>query len=111
MILSTVRMKVFPDKRNEALRILKLTAQFTRVQPGCLGCHIYEDVLESNVLMISEMWRSNEAMTRHLRSDEYRNILLVMEMSASAPVVRFDRISDSTGIETVEKARTAEQSK
>jgi len=108
MILSTVRMTVFPDKYNEALRILKLTTQFTRVQQGCLGSHIYKDVQESNVLMITEIWRSSEDLTRHLRSNEYRNILLVMEMASNAPVVRFDTISNSTGMETVEKARRVE---
>ena len=108
MILSTIRMTVSPDKRNEALKILKLNTQLTRVQPGCLGSHIYEDVQDSDVLMITEMWRSSEELTRHLRSNEYRNILLVMEMAANAPLVRFDTISNSTGMETVEKARRVE---
>jgi quinol monooxygenase YgiN len=105
MMLSTLNMAVLPDKRNEALRILKLTAQLARVKQGCQGSHIYEDVQEANMLMVMEMWHSEEDLMRHLRSDEYRNILLVMEMAASAPIVRFDTISGFTGIETVEAAR------
>jgi hypothetical protein len=41
----------------------------------------------------------------HLRSDEYRNLLLILEMALEQPEIRFDTISGSTGIETIEKAR------
>jgi len=105
MILSTIRMAVTPKKRDEALRILRLTVEFFRVQPGCLGCHIYEDVQQSNILMLMTSWRSSEDLAKHLRSDEYHNILLVMEMAENSPELRFDTISATTGIETVEKAR------
>ncbi len=44
-------------------------------------------------------------MNLHLRSDEYRNLLLVLEMALKEPEIRFDTISSSTGIETIEKAR------
>lgn len=105
MILSTIRMKVLSGKRREALRILKLAARYTRVQPGCLESRIYEDAEDFDMLMIMERWRNIEELTRHLQSEEYRNILLVMEMASRAPEVRFDTVSTSSGMETVERAR------
>jgi len=44
-------------------------------------------------------------MDLHIRSDEYRNLLMVLEMALEQPEIRFDIISSSTGIETIEKAR------
>jgi hypothetical protein len=44
-------------------------------------------------------------MERHLQSDEYRRVLLVLEMAIKQPEIRFDTIMSSTGIETIEKAR------
>jgi hypothetical protein len=44
-------------------------------------------------------------LLRHLRSATFRNILLVVEMASQKPEIRFDRISHSTGIETIEQAR------
>jgi len=107
MILSTIRMKIPPKKRNEALKILRSTAEQCKVHSGCLGCHIYEDLQEDNVLTFEEMWRSEEDLERHLRSKEYRNVLLVMEMALKHPEVRFNTVSTSTGIETIEKARSS----
>ena len=74
-------------------------------ETGCLGCHIYGDLQEENVLILEEIWRAEEDLELHLRSDEYRNLLLVMEMALKQPEIRFDTISSSTGIETIEKAR------
>jgi len=105
MILSTIRMVISTKKRAEAIKILKMTADYCKIRPECLSCHIYEDVQEANILMLNEMWRSKEDQEQYLRSDAYRNVLLVMEMSQKAPEIRFNTISDSSGIETVEKAR------
>jgi quinol monooxygenase YgiN len=107
MILATIRMKISPQKRGEALKILKSTVEGNRILPGCLSCRIYEDIEEDNVLMYEEMWKSEEEMKQHLQSDEYRNVLLVMEMALKHPEVRFNTVSTSTGIETIEKARSS----
>ena len=54
--------------------------------------------------MLEEVWRVDEDLHLHIRSDEYRNLLLVLERHRQ-PEIRFDTIADSTGIETIEKAR------
>ena len=48
---------------------------------------------------------SDEDVKHHLRSEKYRNILLVVEMAAEAPEIRFDTIAHSTGVEIIEQAR------
>jgi len=63
------------------------------------------DLQEEDVLVLEEVWRAEEDLTQHLRSAEYLNLLLVLEMSLKQPEIRFDTISSSSGIETIEKAR------
>ncbi len=106
MILANIRMKISPQKRGEVLRILRSTVEGDKILPGCLSCRIYEDLQEDNVIMFEEMWSSEEELEQHLRSDEYRTVLLALEMALQHPEVRFNRISGSSGIETIEKART-----
>ncbi len=107
MILSTVRMTIPPQKRGEALKILRSMADQCRDDLGCLSCNIYEDLQEKNVLKIEGVWRNDEDLDLHIRSDEYRNLLLVLEMALKQPEIRFDTISHSTGIETIEKTRSS----
>jgi quinol monooxygenase YgiN len=105
MILANIRMKISPQKRDEALRILRSTAEGNRVLPGCLSCRIYEDFQEDNMIMFEESWRSEEELEQHLRSEEYHKVLLLMEMALQPPEVLFNRVLSSSGIETIEKAR------
>ncbi len=106
MILATIRMIIPPKKRDGALKILRSVVERCKGDPNCLSCHIYRDLEEKGVLVIEEIWRAEENLDLHLRSDEYRNLLLVLEMALKQPEIRFDTISSSTGIETIEKART-----
>jgi quinol monooxygenase YgiN len=105
MIQATIRMLLPPQKRAEGLKILRSVAELCRDDPGCIGCHIYRDLQKKNLLMLEQVWRSEEDLDLHIRSDEYRNLLLVLEMATEFPKVRFDVISHSTGMDTIEKAR------
>ena len=106
MILATIRMTIPSEKRSDALKILRSVAELCRDDPGCLSHNIYRDLNDNKVLVLEEVWRAEEDMDCHLRSEEYRNLLLVLEMSLKQPEIRFDNISSSTGIETIEKARS-----
>jgi quinol monooxygenase YgiN len=98
-------MVIPPNKRVEAQKILTSVAERTRIEPGCISCRIYQDVANKHVLMMDESWANKEDLERHLRSDDYFNVLLVIEMASERPEIRFDTISRSTGVDTIRKAR------
>jgi quinol monooxygenase YgiN len=106
MIQATIRMTIPPQKSAEALIILRSMVEQCGTRPGCLSCHIYGDLQQKNVYMFEEVWRSKEDLNLHLRSEEYLNLLLVVEMSLKRPEIRFQTISSLSGIETIEKARS-----
>ncbi len=80
-------------------------AEQSKVQPGCLSCRIYRNGEQDNVLLFEQQWSNEADLDRYLRSDEYRQVLMVLEMAIKQPEIRFDTISTSTGIETIGKAR------
>mgnify|MGYP000978807523 CR=1 FL=1 len=104
-IRATVRVLIAARKRREALAVLGSIVEQIRHTEGCTGCRLYRDVQEVGALLIEESWSDPKALYRHLRSDAFHHILLVVEMAAEAPEIRFDWVSRSTGIETVEAAR------
>jgi hypothetical protein len=55
--------------------------------------------------MFEEVWKAEENLDLHVRSEGYLNLLLVMKMALKQPEIRFDTISSSSGIEIIEKAR------
>ncbi|MDB4303709.1 antibiotic biosynthesis monooxygenase [Desulfosarcina sp.] len=104
MMLTTIRMLLPQQKRGDVLRILRSFAEQSRIQHACIHSRIYADLEEENVIMFEELWRSREELERNLRSEEYRNLLLVVELALERPEIKFNFISDSTGIEAIEKA-------
>jgi quinol monooxygenase YgiN len=93
-------------KVREALEILRPFSEWTRVQPGCISSRVYRDVQKKNVIMVEELWMKHENFEEHLRSAEYRDMLLVVEMAQEKPEIRFSEFPHSTGVEIIEKARS-----
>ena len=105
IVRSTIRMLLPPEKQGDALEILGSLTEQVQFEPGCISCRLYRSVDDGDVIMIEELWLSSTDMQRHLRSDKYHKILLVVEMAAEPPEIRFDSIAHSSGLETIEKVR------
>lgn len=104
-IHATIRMRLPARRRKEARAILVSMIERINLEEGCISCRLYQDVLEEHALMLEEIWVGETNLHRHLRTDEFRNVLLVVEMASEPPEIRFDRISSSTGISTIEQVR------
>jgi quinol monooxygenase YgiN len=105
MLRSTIRIFIPPGKQSNALEILTSVSEQTQFEPGCVCSRLYRDVTDSRVTLLEELWLTFEDLQRHLRSEKYRNILLVLEMAAEPPDIRFDKIAQTSGMETIEQAR------
>ncbi len=106
MVRSTIRMLIPLEKQSEALEILGSIIEQTQFEPGCISCRIYQGVEEARAILLEEFWTNDVDLQHHLRSEKYRKILLVVEMAAEPPEIRFDSIAHSSGVETIEHART-----
>ncbi len=105
MLHASIRMRFAHDQLAEVREILSAMVERTRVKPGCVGCDLYQDLLDPDVLLFEEWWEDEDKLHRHLRSEPYRYIILVMEMATEFPVVRFSEIKNTSGIETVKNSR------
>ena len=108
MLLHAIARMTIPIKKlDEAIEILSSVTQRTRFESGCVSCYVYRDVDSTNELMIEEIWKDEKDLARHLRSDEYQKVLLVAEMASAPPEIKFYKILRTSGVETVEEARSA----
>jgi quinol monooxygenase YgiN len=87
------------------MEILSSLADRSRFVGACIGTRGYRDVEVESAILIVQLWKSGEALERYLRPEEFRQVLLVVEMAVELPEIRFDEISRSSGVETIEKAR------
>ncbi len=105
MIRANIRILLSIGQQKGVMEILGRYAERTRFLAGCLSCRLYHDMLDPKAIMLEEIWDDESALNRHLGSDSFRDILLVIEMASAAPEVTFIQFSESSGLERVEQVR------
>src|SRR5512136_3445866 len=98
MILATVRMSVSPQRRGQVSKTLKSMVRETKIRPGCLSSRLYHDEDEEAVFVCEQVWKNQDDLNRYLRSEDYRRMLLLMELAGEPPEIKFQTISETAGI-------------
>ena len=109
MQIVTLRIKVPPDERKNFLDAARLVVEPTKVQPGCISCRIYQDVNDLDSVFLVEEWKTREELDRHLKSDQYRIVLSLVDLSEIPPVFQIRTISKTEGLEAIEAVRGGER--
>jgi len=58
-------------------------------EAGCVGCSLSIDVRKRAVLHYTEEWRTEEDLTRNLRSDKFSALAELMERASEYPSIEF----------------------
>jgi quinol monooxygenase YgiN len=105
MIVGTLRILPAPHRHAEVLEILQAVQGPVLAQPGCIACHVYEESLPAQAILLVDRWESQAALEAHLRSEIYRHILGAIELSGGPPEVCFDHVSATEGMDLIERSR------
>jgi quinol monooxygenase YgiN len=107
MVISTLRIIPAPQSRPGVLRALAAQLGPTRVQPGCLGCDLYQDLENGDVTTLVEEWEPQAALGLRLGSEEYGAVLAAIELARELALIHFDTNIRRAGLEIVAPARGA----
>jgi quinol monooxygenase YgiN len=105
MILVTLTIAVPPGQRNDFVEVFWSLLGPVRVEAGCLGCGLYHEIGNEDVLLYVEQWETPEQLERHVRSARYERLLTVMEASIKPPLLRYHVVSGIKGLEYLEAVR------
>ena len=104
-VTCTIDMDFQPEDLEKAVGLLVSGTGCTEATPGCRSCTVTHDVGEKNQVRYSEEWDGKAAFVRHLRSEEFRRILVAMDMCSSEPLVRIGNISGRIGLQYLRELR------
>jgi quinol monooxygenase YgiN len=105
MIQATLTIATAVGQRQGILQALRSLVSPTRVEPGCLRCLLYEQVDDPGSFTLFEEWSTRRDWERRLRSEGFRRLLILLELSARPPDVRFRMVSRTMGMEAIAAAR------
>jgi quinol monooxygenase YgiN len=66
---------------------------------------VYSQTENSDSLVLLEEWKSREGLEQHIRSDDFRTILAVMDLAIEPPEIKFVTASNTAGMELIEELR------
>jgi quinol monooxygenase YgiN len=108
-IVIQVALKIIADSKGvqpmmQALRSLMPPIQLDR---GCRGCYLYVEVGEPNSLLYVEEWDTQKDLEREMRTARFTRMLSVMESSPTPPVLEFQFVSQTRGLEYIAEVQSA----
>ena len=110
MIISKLRLFLPPERRRQVLELLRSVQGPTQVKPCCLAAQVYVEDGHNGAILYTEEWDSEEELCEHVRSELYRRVLAAMDISKSAPELRFYQVSTARGLELVSQIRNSPRS-
>ena len=106
MVIFTLYLEVEPNDRLNVLKTIHTIIGPTAVRKGCLHCGLYSNTQNDDELILVEKWTSQQYLEKHVRSDDFRKILMVMETAKRKPEINFITVGSKAGLELVEKIRS-----
>jgi quinol monooxygenase YgiN len=87
----------------ELLETLRFLMATTRLEPGCLDCSAWAD--RDSSVHYAESWATETDVRRRVKSTAFTSLLGVMECATAPPLVRFDFVALTRGLDFVEEVR------
>jgi quinol monooxygenase YgiN len=98
-------MRFAASEVDPAVRLLLSTVGRTEAKEECRSCSVARDAIERGQIRYNEVWDSESAFGRHVGSEEFRRVLVAMDMCCEEPSVTFGTFSGRTGIAQLRSLR------
>jgi quinol monooxygenase YgiN len=104
MVIAGVSIRVLAEKSEELKRALCSLLGPTSAQAGCIGCEVYRGTTDES-LRLESRWKTQNDLLRHIRSETYRRLLFMMELSSEKPQIEFLTVTSLDGWELIQETR------
>jgi len=105
MIIESVGVTGSANKHAELGRGLRSLLGPMRVEAGCVECRLFQDSTNPNAFRLEAYWRTEDDLTRHVRSEVYKKLLFLMEMGAEPPTIEFHEVCKTRGLDFIHMVR------
>jgi quinol monooxygenase YgiN len=105
LIIESLRIVVHPARVEEVRRALAAWIGPTQVESGCTNPRILQEAGQPHSFCYEAQWESEDDLMRHLRSEHYKRLLVLMDLGDEAPVVEFHTVSETKGLDLIQHAR------
>ena len=84
---------------------LRAVARRARQDHACEASNAYTSVEDQDHLVLEQDWRAVSDLSRYIRSDDFTQVLALIDMSAEAPRFELQHIGETRGLDYVIEVR------
>jgi len=90
---------------DRAVRLLLSVKGDILTKRGCRSCDVSIEAADAGVVHYREEWESAETFHEHVRSEEFRRVLIAMDMSSEDPRIVVGNLSGHCGMAYLRELR------
>jgi quinol monooxygenase YgiN len=107
MVQLVVRFTAAPSRSHQLVQALKSHSRRAARSAGCGAAHLSSDLDQPDVFWYWEDWNDPAALEGKVRSEQFSELLALMETSAAEPLLEFRVVEQSKGLDYVAAVRAA----
>jgi quinol monooxygenase YgiN len=93
-----IDMRFSPGESDHAVRLLLSVKGSIQAKHGCHACVVGIDPADASLIHYHEEWESGEAFHQHVQSEEFRRVLIAMDLCIEEPRIVFGNLSGHCGM-------------
>jgi quinol monooxygenase YgiN len=101
----SIDMRFASKDVDQAVRVLLSVRGNIQGKRGCRDCRVGMDADDAGLVHYGEEWESEEAFHQHLRSEEFRRVLIALDLCCEEPRIVVGNLSGQIGMAYLRKLR------
>jgi len=98
LVTCSIDMRFTPKDVGHAVQLLLSVSGSIQAKRGCSACKVWIDAADAGLIHYSEEWESREAFHQNVLSEEFRRILIAVDMSCEEPKIVVGNLSGQSGM-------------
>ena len=105
VVTCQAEMRLAAGEVDRAVKLLLAVVERIKAKAGCRACWVSRDAGDPCRIRYNEIWISDTAFRTHVRSEEFRHVLVALDMCCEEPTVTIGELAGRTGIEYLQEIR------
>lgn len=105
LVTCSIDMRFAPKDVDHAVQLLLSVSGSIQAKRGCRICRVGIEAADGGLIHYSEEWESREAFHQNVRSEEFRRVLIAVDMAIEEPQIVVGNLSGQCGMAYLLKLR------
>jgi quinol monooxygenase YgiN len=101
----SIDMHFSPKDMDHAVRLLLSVRGNIQAKHGCRDCRVGMDASDAGLVHYLEEWESAENFYQHVQSEEFRRVLIAVDLCCEEPRIAVGNLSGQTGMAYLRELR------